>query len=229
MIADIGEKAKRIIENLSHDKNLGKYIDPTLDIPQAYRGTGPIKLIVLGQDPTIKDKTKREEIKTVLNLDTNGSARGYLAGVCLGLGIDLEQNVYATNLFKNFFTAPPTQIKEINILKACLDPWLQLLIEELALFNDVPAMTLGEPVLKLILKGESLHPLREHWGYILKWQSGLLFKELKYVKPEDNLLGRVLFPFPHQPSLRKEFYKQRRDDFTKFVKAIAFRDDTVHL
>ena len=71
-------------------------------------------------------------------------------------------------------------------------------------------ITLGEPVLRLLLKEESLNPLREHWGYIAKWQSGPVFEELKHVKPEDNKLGRVLFPFPHQPSLRKGFYKTRR-------------------
>ena len=53
MITDIEEKAKSILETLRHDENLGKYIDPTINIPQAYQGTGPIKIIVLGQDPTI--------------------------------------------------------------------------------------------------------------------------------------------------------------------------------
>src|SRR5690242_19250975 len=120
MMPGIEIKARHILENLQHDEFLGKHIDPKLDIPQAYRGEGEIKLIVLGQDPTIKDMTKRGKIKTVLNLDTNGSARGYLADVCLGLDLDLKKNIYATNLCKNFFTAPPTEIKEINILKECL-------------------------------------------------------------------------------------------------------------
>jgi hypothetical protein len=222
MITEIVHKAKIILEQIRQDENLGRYINPTLDIPRPFRGAGPIKLVILGQDPTIKAISKREKIKTVLNLDTNGSARSYLAGVCLGLGIDLKQNIYATNLFKNFFTSAPTEIKEISILKACLNPWLQLLIEEIAPFENVPVLTLGEPVLKLLLKEESKHPLREHWGYIAKWQSSLLFEKLKFVRPEDNRLGRVLFPFPHQPSLRKGFYKLRRNDYTEFMKKTAF-------
>ena len=222
MLPHIEEKTKHILENLRRDEIVGKHIDPALGIPKAFRGEGDIKLIILGQDPTIKDVTKRSKIKTVLNLDTNGSARSYLSRVCLELGIDLKQNVYATNLFKSFFTAPPTGIKEINILKESLDPWLRLLQEELAPFDNVPVITLGEPVLKLLLKGDSLHPLREHWGYIAKWQSGLLFKELNYVKPEDNRLQRTLFPFPHQPTLRKGFYRLRRNDYTDFMKVTAF-------
>jgi len=222
MINDIEEKAKSILENLRHDEKLGKYVDPILPIPQPYRGTGPIKLIVLGQDPTIKNIAKRARIKTVLNLDTNGSARGYLAGVCLGLGVDLKQNAYATNLFKSFFAFPPTGMKEINILKECLDPWLRLLIGELAPFNSMPVITLGEPVLKLLLKEESEHPLREHWGYIVKWQSDQLFEELKYVKPEANWLGRVLFPFPHVQTRQSPFYQVRMNDYVEFVKSSTF-------
>lgn len=222
MIDDIKVKANNILSQLFQDEKLSKHLDPTLGIPEPYRGTGTIRLIVLGQDPTIKDIAKRKNIKTVLNLDTNGSARGYLAGVCLGLGLDLKQNVYATNLFKNFFTSPPTGIKGRDILKEYLDPWLRLLQEELAPFDNVPVITLGEPVLKLLLEGDSLHPLREHWGYVAKWQSGLLFRELKYVKPEDNRLQRTLFPFPHQPTLRKGFYRIRRNDYIDFMKMTAF-------
>jgi uracil-DNA glycosylase len=222
MITDIEEKAKRILEDLRYDERLKQYIDPTLGIPQAYRGEGEIKLIVLGQDPTIRDAIKRQKIDMVLNLNKRGSAGNYLSRICLDLGIERKQNIYATNLFKNFFTSPPTGIEEVNMFQELLDYWLPLLVEELAEFKSVPVITLGEPVLKILLTEASQHPLREHWGYIIKWQGDLLFKEPKYVKPEANLLGRVLFPFPHQPSLRKGFYKQRMADYVDFVKANAF-------
>ena len=55
-----------------------------------------------------------------VNLDTSGSAKRYLLGISKKLGLDFQQNIYATNIYKNFFITPPTQISEINIFKAFL-------------------------------------------------------------------------------------------------------------
>jgi len=215
------EKAEHTLELLVKNVGLAMYVDKTHLIPQPFKGTGVIKLIILGQDPTVKDASNREKIKTVLNLDTNGSARAYLSGICQQIGIDLLRNGYATNLFKNFFTSPPTEIKDINIFKEFLGAWLPLLKEELAPFENVPMITLGEPVLKHLLAKETPHPLREHWGYMPEWKYGNLGL-FKFVRPDENILGRQLFPFPHQPSLRREFYKKRLNDYISFMKKNAF-------
>ena len=222
MMPTIEAKAKITLENLRRDEKLGKYMDPTLGIPTAYRGTGQIRLIVLGQDPTIRDAIRRRKIDMALNLNKRGSAGNYLSRICRDIGIERKQNIYATNLFKNFFTSPPTEIQEIKILEECLNQWLPLLREELAEFDNVPVITLGEPVLRLLLKEESQHPLREHWGYKDEWQITSKFGNLNYVKAEDNKIERILFPFPHQPSLRKGFYKVRMNDYTNFVKSTSF-------
>jgi len=223
MIDNIVEKAEHILETSSHDEVLAKYIDTRLCIPHPYLGNGPVKLVVLGQDPTVKNAASRRLIKTVLNLDKKGSARSYLACVCQGLGIDLEHNVYATNLYKNFFIQPPTQIKEIDIFRTFLNKWLPLLEEELAQFAGVPVITLGEPVLTPLLKSGVPIRLREYWGYTSEWEIGQL-QPLKYIRPDNNLLGRTIFPFPHQPSLRKQFYKKRMNEYIAFMKASAFAE-----
>ena len=80
------------------------------------RGHGGIQLVVLGQDPTVKNAEARGRITTVLNLDKPGSLRSYLQRVCAGLGARLDENVYATNVIKNFFTMPPTTVKEVASL-----------------------------------------------------------------------------------------------------------------
>ena len=80
-------RANHIFDQLKQDESLGRYVDGTLPIPKPYHGTGEIRLIVLGQDPTVKNPQGRKTIKTVLNLDRNRSVRAYLAGVCNGLGI----------------------------------------------------------------------------------------------------------------------------------------------
>ena len=217
---NVSEEIKNIFEDLKRSEKLAKYVDASLQIPQPFIGAGPIKLIVLGQDPTVKNEASRKSIKTVLNLDTNGSVRAYLSGVCSKLGIDLKQHLYATNLFKNFFVQPPTQIKEIDIFQTLLPIWLPLLKEELAQYPDVPVITLGEPVLQTILKPGMPERLREYWGYTVQWKTGQI-QPLQYLKPEDNLLGRNIFPFPHQPSLRKQFYKEQMYEYITFMKTMV--------
>jgi hypothetical protein len=35
-------------------------------------------------------------------------------------------------------------------------------------------------------------------------------------------LNRTVFPFPHQPSVRKAFYRERLADYVAFVRSAAF-------
>ena len=217
---DIIEKADRKFEELCRDTNLSKYIDAKFRIPKPYIGKGPIKLIILGQDPTVKNAASRQSIKTVLNLDRRGSVLVYLSDVCQKLGIVLGQNVYATNLFKNFFILPPTQIKETNIFQTFLPAWLPLLQEELAQFPDIPVITLGQPVMQTIVKPGVPILVREYWGYTTEWKDGKL-EPFQFIKPAENILRRMVFPFPHQPTIRKEFYRQRMGDYTAYMKSVS--------
>jgi hypothetical protein len=218
---NINEQAERIFEQLCRNARLSKYLDPELRIPRSYIGNGPIRLIVLGQDPTVKNAASRQSIKTVLNLDRRGSVIVYLSGVCQKLGISLQKNVYATNLFKNFFIQPPTQIKEINIFQTFLLYWLPLLLEELAQFPNLPVITLGQPVMQTLVKPGVPDLVREYWGYTTEWKEGKR-EPLQVIKPVENILGRTIFPFPHQPSIRKEFYRQRMNDYIIFMRKAAF-------
>jgi len=141
--------------------------------------------------------------------------------VCQKLGIILNQNVYATNLFKNFFIQPPTTIKENDIFQAFLPTWLPLLHEELAQFPDIPVITLGQPVMQTLIKPGVPILVREYWGYTTGWREGK-FESLKFIKPAENILGRTVFPFPHQPALRIRFYKHRMSDYIAFMRTEAF-------
>ena len=221
MASTIEARANSILEQLKRDERLGQYVDRTLPIPKPYHGSGEIKLIVLEQDPTVKALRSRKTIRTVLNLDRKGSVRAYLAGVCNDLGLQLAENVYATNLYKNFFIHPPTQITEIDVFQEFLSFWLPLLKDELEPFPGVPVITLGEPLLAS-LAGENVSTrVRDYWGYMPEWREGKA-KSFQYIRAADNQLNRIVFPFPHQPSLRKEFYKARLRDYVAFVKATAF-------
>jgi len=125
--------------------------------------------------------------------------------------------VYATNLFKNFFIDPPTQIKEINIFLTFLPYWLPLLKDELAHYPKAPVISLGEPLLQTIVSGNVSAKVRDYWGYTKEWKAGKI-GPFKHLLAEDNNLGRIIFPYPHQPSIRKQFYRENLTQYTKYMK-----------
>ena len=170
-----------------------------------------IKLIIVGQDPTIKNEKQRCKINATLNLDKSGAIRKYVEDICEGLKISLE-NVYATNIFKYFYTVPPAGTFEV--LEKHLTPNLNLLKKELSAFQQGPIITLGEPVLKLLVNNNA--KVREYWGYNKK--TGTTDGNFKYVVANDNKLNRIIFPFCHQPSIRKDFYKHTLNQYVNFVK-----------
>jgi hypothetical protein len=214
-------RANAILGHLEKGSVLGKYIDQSLPIPQPFRGTGNITLIFLGQDPTVKNVASRKMIKMVLNLDKNNALKRYLTEICDKLGIKLEENVYATNLYKNFFVAPPTQIREIDIFRQCAPHWLPLLLEELSEFEQVPVITLGEPILVPLTFDHASRKVHDYWGYVRNWETRPL-PSFRHLKASDNKISRTIFPFPHQPSLRKPFYKTKMDDYVAYVKREIF-------
>ena len=63
--------------------------------------------------------------------------------------------------------------------------------------------------------------VRDYWGYRPDWAAGRA-NPLGYIGSADNRLNHILFPFPHQPSLRKQFYRVRMNDYVSFVKSVAF-------
>lgn len=210
-------KAMAILTAIASNSDLFQYVDLNLSIPNVYRGKGAIKLIVLGQDPTVKNKSARAAIKTVLNLDKEGKLRIYIIRICNELGLSFEQNIYATNYLKNFFIKPPTQFTTIDIFESFSRYWFPLLREELEEFPKVPVITLGEPLLSAIVCGNASPHIRDYWGYKANWESGER-SDFKYLEPTDNIINRVIFPFPHQPSLGKQFYSDRFNDYMAFVK-----------
>jgi hypothetical protein len=211
------QRAKEIFKELVMHPDLGRYVDSNYPIPRVYRGKGEVRIVILGQDPTVKNEKSRTLIKTVLNLDRSSHLRRYLSSICDGLGLDLDENVYATNYIKNFFVHPPTQIKEINILETFTPFWLPLLKDELSQFPSVPVIILGQPLLRAVINQSASPNVRDYWGYRSDWKEGR-FGELGFLKPWENILDRRIFPFPHQPSLRKQFYRERLDQYIAFCK-----------
>lgn len=102
------KEVRKVIDKLKRSE-ISSYIDTSLTPPDPFRGSGKIRLIILGQDPTVQDPENRKKIKVTLLLNQPGRLRTYLEKVCKALEIDLDENIYATNLLKNFFTVPRIQ------------------------------------------------------------------------------------------------------------------------
>jgi len=182
------------------------HIQPEYGFVPPFMGGNDIKLIVIGQDPTIRKEERRKNIICTLNLDKQGALRRYVEQqICDNMEISID-NVYATNVFKYFYERPPADT--LDVLKKHLSPNLTLLKEELNHFPKVPVITLGEPVLKLLNNDQA--KVRYYWRYD---RNG----EFMRVEAEESKLGRAFYPFCHQPSIRKQFYKDNLKDFCQFV------------
>lgn len=195
--------------SLSKDSSINP-IDLGLPIIPPFNGGGKIKLIIVGQDPTIKVSINRNRIVTTLNLNKRGSLYSYVNGICQGLKINID-NVYATNLFKYFYTSPPA--KTIGVLESHLVLNLELLRKEISAYNNAIIISLGEPVLKLLIGPEA--KVRGYWGYDSLKKSG--FKQFNFSSAKKNILGYDFYPFPHQPSISKDFYKNTFNEYIQFI------------
>lgn len=205
-------------ESISIRDNLKLYndfkqnpIDDSLNPILPFIGSKKINLIIIGQDPTIKNYNARRKIRITLNLDRKGALTKYVQKICNLMNIS-EENIYATNIFKYFYSIPPA--KTINILLAHLNENLNLLLKEISLFNDIPIITFGLPVLKLLVQCNS--EISEYWDYNKKTKNSN--GNYKSCLGFQNKLRKEIFPFPHLPALRIPFYSNHLNHYVNFMK-----------
>lgn len=184
------------------------HIDTDLAPVLPFIGNGRIKLVVIGQDPTITKVKERRKIKKTLKLDAPGPLKRYIESICTGLEITIE-NVYATNLFKYFYEKKPASTPKV--LAAHLESNLALLKKKLSEYSDCIIITLGEPVLQLLT--DKKHFVKDYWGY----KNG----KFHYLEPDENKLKLRLYPFAHLPSInspRSSFYRDHLYMYILYVK-----------
>lgn len=209
---DIIKKAESIRTKLKNHSDFSvNPIDMSLSVIPPFIGKNEIKLIIIGQDPTIRNPASRKKIIYTLNLDKKNALKSYIAEICKELGIGIE-NVYATNLFKYFYNVPPADTSEV--LQKHLESNINLLKEEIAQHENIPIITLGEPVLQLLTNNKN--KVRIYWDYDKK--TCLSNGNYLVSVAAENKLNRNFYPFPHQPSLRKVFYKNNMKDYIKFMR-----------
>jgi len=112
---------------------------------------GELRLMLIGQDPTIFQEPER--VQHVLMLDQeNGQLSRWLRGL---FGEDNFRllTLYATNLVKCSFIKPPSTVRQGGF--KFLQPYFQnckdYLAQEISRFRPTLALTLGEPAHKLFV------------------------------------------------------------------------------
>jgi hypothetical protein len=135
-----------------------------------------------------------------------------------------RENIYATNLLKNFYAVPPDKMRKEDpqFLRKAADYWIPLLKDEIEEFETVPVLPLGQPVLNCLTKSPDEVLIRYSWGYEGPAQYG---KKFACIKPAENLLSRIIFPFPHLPGMRNPLYRQQMDDYLAFIRNALIRND----
>ena len=215
-ILQIDKRLKATKRMLLKDCVLKNDIDFSNDFILPYskaKAISDVKLIFIGQDPTVRRKESRSDINVTLNLDKKNSLKTYLKNVCDILQIDIEREVYATNLYKCFFHFPPAD--DQTILTRHFKIWNDLLKNELNVFKKSIIITLGEPLIKQLIHAEN-RKVKYYWDYIGNTKSGSKFK---FVKPNENYLQERIYPIAHQPTWsRNKFYNTYLQNYLEFIK-----------
>lgn len=204
---------------LFKDRVLKKDIDILLNFIPPYSkaiNISDIKLIIIGQDPTVRNINSRQQITATLNLDKENSLKCYLKKVCDKLDIDIKKEVYASNLYKCFFKIPPAA--DETILSRHFKYWMDFLIQELEPFENTQIITLGEPLIKQLIHS-GIKRVKHYWNYIGNTKSN---KDFKFIRAEDNYLQKRIYPLPHQPTWnRNKFYRYYFNEYLAFIKRTA--------
>lgn len=219
----IQRRAFAIREVCLQDAALAAYVETEMPpenlIPQPFVGGDDIRLIVVGQDPTVSNRRTQKKITTALMLNRSGRLLYYVNDLCAGLGLTLAQ-VYGTNVCKMVFTDTPTRLKKRGVdvlaLAHTAGGWLDLLADEVAQFPDALVISLGQPVLAFLVK-DGPKILRHYWGHHPRWKEEPL-RERSVIPAPASTIGRTIAPFPHVNSLIRGFYLEYLPAYLAFVR-----------
>ena len=207
--------ASATLERLESDASVGEFVDATLKPPQPFGLEAGARLVIIGQDPTVKRAASRGRIRVVLNLDQKGALRSYLNDICGLLGLDLDREVAAINAANNFFIQPPTQLPN-RVLRVACQVWAPVVRRQLNAHPEACVLSLGQPVVEALAQAGASGRVRDYWGFVNSSRAGDpgCFGALLAVR---NLLATDIYPFPHQPSRHKPFYARTFPSYARFV------------
>lgn len=165
-------------------------ISPLLPFPEPFLGSGPIKAILLGADPTHIVENDPLPLKMVFNLNHEKSPywRGIQKNIQMIAGLSRE-NVFVQNVCRNYFKVETSRNKEW--VKIAREFWIPILKEELdSMFPAaVPILMTTEFILRAALKDK-----------INLLKANNIYAECVSIQKEDNLFNRELLAFYRHPA-----------------------------
>jgi uracil-DNA glycosylase len=222
-IDDLMQRSGEVVSTLARDPVLQAHVNPNPPLPRPFYGSGDIRLVIVGQDPTVANENTRKKVTTALMLNGKGHLTRFLSEVWTALGLSSE-NVYATNLCKNFFEKTPTQIEKtdgVDVIGLAAPHWLPVLRQELAWFPEALVITLGEPVVRSLVRPGFAQEVKSYWGYRQGWASKG-FDPFCTATAEQTVIKRGFFPLVHLNTNRKsnsaKFYQARFKDCLAFLR-----------
>lgn len=118
-----------------------------LNVGPFYRPGDSFRLMLIGQDPTIRKRPER--VSQVLMLDQpNGQLSRWLRDL-LGDNAFNRITIYATNVVKCSFPKPPSDMGGYRFLKPYSNNCRRHLVQEVACFRPALVISLGEPSHKI--------------------------------------------------------------------------------
>lgn len=123
----------------------------SLHVSPYYRAGDKVRLMLIGQDPTIYKNPERVAYVLMLN-QKNGQLSRWLEGL-FGDANFQSLTLYATNLVKCSFTKPPSTTKQggFNFIKRYFDNCRAYLNQEITMFKPTLVLTLGGSTHKLFI------------------------------------------------------------------------------
>ena len=216
-IKSVSKKAQKIYNTIQSDMILSSDLCPdNKHLPVVFskaKSPSDVKLIIIGQDPTVRKPESRKNINTVLMLNEEKHLYKYINTITDQLGISFD-SIYATNLYKCFFKIPPQD--DESILTRHFRCWIELLIEEITAFPDAAVITLGQPVIKQLIHTGSKN-VSYYWNYRGNSKSGEKFLS---IPASNNFLQRTFYPISHLPTYNRNlFYKTYFNKYCSYIKA----------
>ncbi len=156
-------------------------VHPMYPFPKPYIGSGEIKAIILGADPTRIVNGNPQPFNMVFELDNEKSPYWRGIGKNIGLldGVNMD-NVYVQNLCRNYFTKETSQNNHWkNIAR---NYWISVLNEELdRLFPPtIPVLMTTQFILQACLANAPMHKARDIYNDFLSysWKDNLFGREV---------------------------------------------------
>ncbi len=185
-------------------------VHPMYPFPAPYIGSGEIKAIILGADPTRILNNSPQPFRMVFELDNEMSPYWRGIGKNIELVDDLSMdNVYVQNLCRNYFTKETA--KNQHWVRIAREYWIKQLNDELdSRFNPaIPVLITTEFILNACLVKVRKVKARDIYGECLSFPW------------KDNLFGRELLALYRHPAYSLQHWNEYSQFLSKRIKYLG--------